>query len=34
MQEHFGQSMNLGHINLMALLVHVLSVVQIVSLYK
>ena len=34
MQEHFGQSMNLAHIKLMALLLHALCVVQTVSLHK
>lgn len=34
MQEHFGQSMNLARIKLMALLLHALCVVQTVSLHK
>ena len=34
MQEHFGKNMNLAHIKLMALLIHVLCVVQTVSLHR
>ena len=34
MQEHFGQSMNLARIKLMALLLHALCVVRTVSLPK
>ncbi len=34
MQEHFGQSMNLARIKLMALLLHTLCVVQTISLHK
>lgn len=34
MQEHFGQSVNLARIKLMALLLHALCVVQTVSLHK
>lgn len=34
MQEHFGQSMNLARIKLMAFLLHALCVVQTVSLHK
>ena len=34
MQEHFGQSMNLARIKLMAMLLHALCVVQTVSLQK
>lgn len=34
MQEHFGQSMNLARIKLMAMLLHALCVVQTVSLHK
>lgn len=34
MQEHFGKSMNLARIKLMALLIHALCVVQTVSLHK
>ena len=34
MQEHFGKNMNLAHIKLMALLIHVLCVMQTVSLHK
>ena len=34
MQEHFGQSMNLARIKLMALLLHALCVLQTVSLHK
>ena len=34
MQEHFGQSINLARIKLMALLLHALCVVQTVSLHK
>ena len=34
MQEHFGQSMNLARIKLMALLLHALCVVHTVSLHK
>ena len=34
MQEHFGKNMNLARINLMALLLHALCVVQTVSLHK